>query len=182
MATVQRILIAMLSLSGMLAYACASSGGLVLDPARSYPDNYFSKHADIDIAVSLGLGTVRTPPFVTKDAPYSILIQAEKRLPFQELKCKMALSSGPLDARTCGTQESLLRAEWRVLQSERVIATGWSSSDGEGRFEDTHVYKFLGSFMGEPGKSLVVEVTFTRDGTPLNVTNPKLIVVWSYYV
>jgi hypothetical protein len=181
MPTVRRILIAMLGLTGMLAYACASSGGLVLDPSRSYPDNYFSKHADIDIAVSLGLGTVRTPPFVAKDAPYSILIQAEKRLPFQELTCKMALAAGPLDLRRCGTLEPLVRADWRVLQSERVIASGWSSSDGEGRFEDTHVYKFLGSFMGEPGQSLVVEVTFTRDGTPLNVTNPKLIVVWSYY-
>jgi hypothetical protein len=31
--------------------------------------------------------------------------------------------------------------------------------------------------MGESGKKYVVEVKFTKDGTPLNVANPHLIVI-----
>jgi acyl-homoserine lactone acylase PvdQ len=38
------------------------------------------------------------------------------------------------------------------------------------------MFKFLGSFPGEAGKKFVVKAKFTRDGTPLNVANPHLIV------
>ena len=39
------------------------------------------------------------------------------------------------------------------------------------------MFKFLGSFVGELGKKYVVEVKFTKDGTPLNIANPHLIVI-----
>jgi len=39
------------------------------------------------------------------------------------------------------------------------------------------MFKFLGSFVVELGKKYVVEVKFTKDGTPLNIANPHLIVI-----
>jgi hypothetical protein len=37
--------------------------------------------------------------------------------------------------------------------------------------------KFLGSFPTLPGKKYVVEVKFAKDGTPLNLADPHLIVI-----
>jgi hypothetical protein len=42
---------------------------------------------------------------------------------------------------------------------------------------EQHMFKILGPFMGESGKKYVVEMRFTKDGTPLNACNPHLIVV-----
>jgi hypothetical protein len=40
-----------------------------------------------------------------------------------------------------------------------------------------YIFKFLGNFPAIAGKKYVVEVKFTKDGTPLNVANPHLIVI-----
>ena len=45
------------------------------------------------------------------------------------------------------------------------------------KFGNKHIYKLLGSFSGEAGKKYTVEVKITKDGTPLNVANPHLIVI-----
>lgn len=39
--------------------------------------------------------------------------------------------------------------------------------------------KDLGHFVGEKNKKYVLEITFTKDGSALNVTNPHLIVIMS---
>jgi hypothetical protein len=36
--------------------------------------------------------------------------------------------------------------------------------------------RYLGKFVGEANKKYVVEVKFTKDGTPLKDFNPRLIV------
>jgi hypothetical protein len=39
-----------------------------------------------------------------------------------------------------------------------------------------NIFKFLGKFLALSGKKYVVEVKFTKDGTPLNIANPHLII------
>jgi hypothetical protein len=39
-----------------------------------------------------------------------------------------------------------------------------------------NIFKFLGKFPALSGHKYVLEVKFTKDGTPLNVANPHLIV------
>lgn len=76
--------------------------------------------------------------------------------------------------------DTLLEADWTVLDGDHVVAHG--SVHGV----DSHVTatkellsRQVGEFMGEKDKRYVLEVTFTKDGTPLNVTNPHLIVMMS---
>jgi hypothetical protein len=126
--------------------------------------------------VSLGLGTVRTPDFSVKGQDYLIMIQVEKRLPFQEVNCMMGTTQGPLDKAKC-SKEAVLLSNWTVWDGDNIVEQGANRTEDQAMFEDRYIYKFLGTFMAEAGKKYVVEVKFLRDGTALNVTNAHLIVV-----
>ena len=134
------------------------------------------RYSEIDMPVSLAVGTVRTPQFPVKHEAYFIMVQAEKRLPFVDMRCMMGLENGTLDFKDC-TKEPLLQAEWTVSDDGNIVSQGSSSGWGAAEFTDKYLFKFLGKFMGESGRKFVVEVKFTKDGTPLNVTNPHLIVI-----
>ncbi len=88
----------------------------------------------------------------------------------------MGVTAGPLDSKGCGSNDPLLRADWTVWDSGHMVNDGASTTSAAAKFENKYIYKFLGSFAGEASKKYVVEVKFTRDGTPLNVANPHLIV------
>ena len=134
------------------------------------------RYSDIDIPVSLAEGTVRTPAFAVKPEAYFIYLQAEKHLPFTDLVCMMAMAIGPCDGSKC-PEEPILQADWVVLDGDRIVARGRSPNAARGFFTDEHIFKNLGWFMGEANKTYTVDVTFTKDGTPLNVCNPHLIVI-----
>jgi len=142
---------------------------------------YKYKYSDVDIPVSLAAGTVRTPKFPVVSEWYVIMIQVEKPLPFLQMQCMMGAASGPLELKDCISNDPLLRADWTVREGDRVVSTGSSTASGHGMFTDKHIFKFLGGFPGEADKQYVVEVKFTKDGTPLNVANPHLIIVRQRY-
>lgn len=138
---------------------------------------YVDRYADVEMPVSLAVGTVRTPEFPVISQWYSILIQVEKPLPFLQMTCMMGVTLGPLDLENCSSSDPLLRAEWIVWDDEKIVGKGLIPDRCACKFEDKYIYKLLGSFPGKPGKKYVVEVRFTKDGTPLNVANPHLIVI-----
>jgi len=137
------------------------------------------RYSEIDVPVSLAVGTVRTPEFAVKHEAYFIMIQAEKRLPFLDMVCMMGITTGPLELEECkkANKEWLLQANWTVLDGEHIVAQGSSTGEYDDEYTDKYLFKFVGKFMGESDKKYVVEVKFTKDGTPLNVTNPHLIVI-----
>ena len=135
------------------------------------------RHSEVDIPVSLAVGTVRTPEFPVIGQWYDIMIQVEKPLPLVRMQCMMGVTSGLRDPKDCSSNDPLLRADWTVFDSGRVVDRGTTPTRCACKFESKYIYKFLGSFAGEAGKSYVVEVKFTNDGTPLNVANPHLIVI-----
>src|SRR6266851_3292742 len=59
------------------------------------------RYSEIDVPVSLAVGTVRTPEFAVKHEAYFIMIQAEKRLPFLDMVCMMGITTGPLELEEC---------------------------------------------------------------------------------
>jgi hypothetical protein len=139
------------------------------------------RHSVVDMPVSLAVGTVQTPEFPVASLGYWILVQVEVPLPFQktqfqQMKCMMGVTSGPIESQDCGRDDPLLRADWTVWDGEQMVDHGSSTTEADGKFAEQHIFKFLGKFMGESGRKYILKVKFTKDGAPLNVANPHLIV------
>ena len=151
-------------------------GALLLMPGasagrhKSFPEKYSA----IYMPVSLAVGSVRTPEFSTVAQWYDIIIQVEKPLPFKQMECMMGV---PLDWKDCSSNDPVLRADWTVRDGEHVVDKGSIPDRCACKFDNRHIYKLIGSFGGDAGKKYVVEVKFTKDGTPLNIANPHLIVI-----
>jgi len=135
------------------------------------------RYSVVDMPVSLAVGTIRTPEFSVSGQWYDIMVQVEKPLPFNQMVCMMGVTAGPLDLKDCSSSDPLLSADWAVLDGDKVVDKGTIPTRCACKFEDKHMYKFLGDFGGEAGKKYVVEVKFTKDGTPLNIANPHLIII-----
>jgi hypothetical protein len=135
------------------------------------------RYSILDMPVSLAAGTVRTPEFSVGGNWYWIMIQVEKPLPFMQMECMMGVLPGPLDTKDCSSNDPLLRADWTVWDGGHLVFSGSSTTKADAKHTDKYIFKFLGSFAGEAEKKYVMEVKFTKDGTPLNVANPHLIVV-----
>ena len=141
------------------------------------------RRADVDMPVSLAVGTVRTPAFQVIPEAYYIMVQVFKPFPrrdmesFHQWMCWMAMASGPWVESYCNNEPPLLQATWRVLDEGRVVATGTSPLKGGSIYESDYMIKIIGQFLGEAGRKYLVEVNFTNDGTPLNAGTPHLIVI-----
>ena len=129
----------------------------------------------VDIPISLAVGTVKTPEFVAKHNLYFMQIQTQWLLPTVELRCKMGFGVVPPTDK-CRAQ-SVLEVEWRVLDGENVVAHGSAGGmSPEFEAEKDYLARYIGQFQGQSKHRYVVELTFTKDGSSLNVTNPRLIV------
>lgn len=152
------------------------------DVATIEPPNrkqYPQKYSSVYMRISLAAGRVRTPEFpVEKHSQwYDIMLQVERPLPFLRMQCMVGVTTGPLDTQHCDRDDPILRANWTVWENKHIVDWG-SIPDGCGCiFTDKNIFKLIGSFPLEAGKKYVVQVRFTKDGTPLNVAKPHLIVI-----
>jgi len=129
----------------------------------------------VDMPISLAAGTVQTPEFTAKHKIYWIAIQSQWLLPTVVLRCKMGFGVVP-PSDHCRS-EAVLEADWKVFDGDRVVAQG-SAKGMSPDFEAGKDYlrRYIGRFDGESKHKYVVKVTFTKDGSSLDVTNPRLIV------
>jgi len=144
--------------------------------AKRRPEHPY-RYSIVDIPVSLAVGTVRTPEFAPASHWYWIMIQVEKPLPFLQMNCMMVGPDSSLESKDCTVNDPLLRADWTVWNGGHLVTSGTSTTKAGAMYTEKYIFKFLGDFPGEAGKKYVVEVKFTKGGTPLNVANPHLIVV-----
>jgi hypothetical protein len=135
------------------------------------------RNSEIDVPISLAVGAQRTPEFSVDWSWYDIMVQVEEPLPFLQMQCMMGVTTSPLDSKKCRGGDPLLRGDWTVWDGNHLVDKGAIPNRCSCKFEDKYMYKFLGGFSGEAGKKYVVEVRFTKDGTPLNAANPHLIVI-----
>lgn len=145
-------------------------------PVAAVPEHkkYPQKYSAVYMPVSLASGRVRTPEFPVKKEWYDIMVEVEKPLPFDEMTCMMGVPLSPAD---CSSIYPLLRADWTVWENGHIVHWG-SIPNGCGcKFTEKHIYKELGSFPADAGNKYVVQVHFTKDATPLNAANPRLIVI-----
>ena len=128
--------------------------------------------------LSLAEGTtVRTPEFLVKNIEYHIDIRVDRGLPIGQLTCMIGgnLSQSKSDC-AMFHWDNVINAEWKVLDGERIVAQGTTAEWGDMAWSDSFMDRYLGEFTGEANKKYVVEVKFTKDGTPLNEFNPRLVV------
>ena len=167
----------------LIGVIAGTLGALLLLPgasAKHHPDRPY-RYSVVDMPVSLAVGTVQTPEFSVASHGYWIMVQVEVPLPiqqtqFQQMQCMMGVTSGGLDSKDCGSDDPLLRADWTVWDGDHMVDQGSSTIVGDGKIGGHHIFKFLGKFRGESGRKYILKVKFTKDGTPLNVANPHLIV------
>jgi hypothetical protein len=128
--------------------------------------------------VSLAIGRVETPPFHVKKATYAIIVQFAKRLPIQEMSCMIGETARPMGIWDCNG-EQLLQANWIVRdENKRIVAQGAFHQRGmQCVFEKDFILKYIGYFKGERGGTYTLEVKFTKDGSPLNLCDPRLVVM-----
>lgn len=123
--------------------------------------------------VSLAAGTVRTPEFTTKRKIYFISIESKWTLPAVVLRCKMGFGVVPPTDRCIS--EIVLAGNWQVLEGPSVIAQGdIERISPEFDASKDFLRRYIGDFRGEKKHQYVVEVTFTKDGSSLDVTSPRL--------
>jgi len=135
------------------------------------------RYSIVDVPVSLPEGTVRTPEFSPPSNWYWILVQVEKPLPTKQMGCMMAVADDLPDSwKDCPLSDRLLRADWTVWEDGKITYSGSSTTHADGKYTTDNIFKFLGKFPASARKKYVLEVKFTKDGTPLNVANPHLIV------
>jgi hypothetical protein len=129
----------------------------------------------VNIPISLAVGNVRTPEFITKHTIYFIAIRSEWRLPTVVLRCKLGFGVVPPTDK-CRAQ-AVLEADWKVLEGDRVVAQGHAGGiSDEFEASEDYIARYIGDFQAESKHKYVVEVTFTKDGGSLDVTNPRLVV------
>lgn len=135
-----------------------------------------TKHG-IDMPISMGLGTVRTPEFAAKHGWYNVDIEVKWLLPTDELRCKMGFAVSPSDDHC--KWKSLLDFQWRVLDGGRVVASGAASgrsnSFGFDASKDS-LSRNVANFKALAHHKYVVELTFLKDASSLNSVQPRLIV------
>jgi hypothetical protein len=134
----------------------------------------------LDTPISLAVGTIRTPEFAVKHETYTISIQVERKLSPADLNCMMGVKAYSWSQDHCAMLhiETLLEAEWTVWDGDHAVAHGSVHGvDSSVTGTKELLTKQIGDFVGEKDKQYVLEVRFTKDGTPLNVTSPHLIVM-----
>lgn len=134
----------------------------------------------LDTPISLAVGTLWTPNFPVSQEVYAISIQVERTLPPAVLNCMMGVKPFPWVEDHCGTLhvDTLLEADWIVWDGDRAVAHGSVSGvDSHATATRELLTRQIGDFKGERHKRYRLEVTFTKDGKPLSVTHPRLIVM-----
>lgn len=135
------------------------------------------RYSVVDIPVSLAVGSVRTAEFSPPSSWYWILVQVEKPLPTKQMGCMMAVDDDSIESwKVCPLSERLLRANWTVWEDGKVASSGSSTTHADAEYTTDNIFKFLGKFPALSGRKYVVEVKFTKDGSPLDAANPHLIV------
>jgi hypothetical protein len=142
---------------------------------KQYPQKYSSVY----MPVSLAAGRVRTPEFPVEKRSqlYDIMLQFEKPLPFRRMECMVGVTLGPLDRGDCEKDDPVLQADWTVWEGGRIVEWGTIPDECACIFTDKNIFKRVGSFPSEAGRTYVVQVHFTKDGSGLNLANPHLLVI-----
>ena len=128
-----------------------------------------------EMPVTLKAGEIRTVPFqVRTSAGYEIALQAERRLPPQQLSCLMGIELARQDR--CAGAPSPVDMSWKISLNGTTLAEGLSAEfpKGSGWTQGT-VEKVIGATSLTEAPGYVLEVRSLKDASVLAPTNPKVV-------
>lgn len=129
----------------------------------------------IDMPISLAVGRVKSPGFKVKNGAYGIMIRVKRRLSLDVIDCMLGIKFSS-DEPDCG-KEPALQANWTLWSDGQIVKRGSTSEQRNGGgWAYESVERVIGAFNGVKGKEYILEVTFTKDGTALDITEPHLVV------
>ncbi len=136
---------------------------------------------EMDIPISLAAGSTYTATFqLKKKGEYAVIVQVAKRISFDELCCKLGIAIDyPRDHTYRCAGEPLLQAEWAVRgEDDEIVAHGDKLlTKSTSIFLNDYILKYVAYFKGQSKKTYTLEIKFTKNGIPLNVCDPHLIVM-----
>jgi hypothetical protein len=125
------------------------------------------------ISVSLSVGHVRQPFTINFTGPYTIRIEAERKLPHETLQCLLGIRDYVPEGQ-CKNIAPGLNITWTLLQDGQTIKTGSSATAVGGAYTNDTVANELDGFDGKRGHHYVLDMDVLADGSALSVTRPKL--------
>lgn len=134
----------------------------------------------VDMPVSLKAGSMRTPEFITGKGPYEILVLVKKRLPGDAIDCMLGIRFSS-DEPVC-KNEPALQVNWRLWSEGQVVAQGSTNAwRNVGVWAKDVIGRSIGWFDGKKGRKYTLELNFTKDGSALDIAEPRLVVQLSDY-
>jgi len=126
----------------------------------------------VDMPIHLRPGHVRTPPFRTNENwPFEIMVEVRPSIPAPKWICLLG-SDIPSDQ--C-TEPPVIQAAWVLSTDGQVVAQGETSREGLlGGDEGGIPYRSIGSVDLKKGRSYVLDVDFSKDGSKLDSIDPHL--------
>jgi hypothetical protein len=137
---------------------------------------------EVNIPITLAIGTIQTPVSTSSANAYSISIEFRRSsLSEEELQCKVGFLGAADDAKKVAEKcmgQPLIDLKWRVLDGDEEIAHGSDGGFSEHiELDNKIVHRYIGQFSCDPKHKYVVELTFTKDGSSLKSANPHLAVM-----
>lgn len=131
----------------------------------------------MELPAPVTVGTVRTPEFPVKHKLYIILLRVEAgSRSIWDVSC--LLGDGKRSFGVTCTQQPVVEGRWTVWDGTTKVAEG--SVSGPNGVGETPDERELGTFEGKAKRKYAVEVTFTKDGGPLNAMHPRIVVRQDY--
>jgi hypothetical protein len=126
----------------------------------------------VNTPISLAAGQTISAEFkLNFDGLYLIEIQAQQTLPPDALDCRMGVEASPA---RCQDTPPALAAYWILSSNGQEIRKGSSADEHNATVEPETVSRAIGEFQGKAGREYKLQVTPSRDGSPLATTNPRL--------
>jgi len=130
----------------------------------------------LDYRVDLHKGNVRAPEFLADvDGRYVLYLDVRPRkLDFQRQECLLDLEI--FHPEKCATIPSVVELSWTLASDGTVVADNTTLQTWRaGSYSNDFTRREIGRFDAERGRKYVLDVSFWRDPSELNVASPKIV-------
>lgn len=131
----------------------------------------------VNIPIPMTVGHIRTREFkLNMNAPYTIMVEVQKAIPFDTLNCLLGTSMAPTstDLQDCSNVPSVVKASRELTSDGQVVAEGFSDDYRSGAWMNDSISRELGHFQSQRGRRYVLDVDVLADGSSLAPGNPRL--------